>query len=75
MIIHIKDQTLQLKPEEVASAKKIVSRFIKTVQTSSENCDQWSFYLTTLIIMHIMSQSLLDQVDPDTFLEIFPKKK
>ena len=61
MLIHIKDQMLQLKPEEVR------------IENSSRKCGQWSFYLTFLIVMHMMSQSLLNEVDPETFERYFPQ--
>lgn len=73
MLIHIKDQMLQLKPEEVRTSKKLISRMLKTIENSSRKCRQWSFYLTFLIVMHMMSQSLLNEVDPETFERYFPQ--
>ena len=35
MLIHIKDQMLQLKPEEVRTSKKLISRMLKTIENSS----------------------------------------
>ena len=73
MLIHIKDQMLQLKPEEVQTSKKLISRMLKTIENSSRKCGQWSFYLTFLIVMHMMSQSLLNEVAPETFERYFPQ--
>ena len=64
MIIHLKDTAIQLNPSEVRAAKKLISRFITSVS---------SFYFTVLIIMHMMSQQLLETFDPKDLQEIMKK--
>ena len=73
MIIHLKDTAIQLNPSEVRAAKKLISRFITSVSSASKRTGQISFYFTVLIIMHIMSQQLLETFDPKDLQEIMKK--
>ena len=73
MIIHLKDTAIQLNPSEVRAAKKLISRFITSVSSASKRTGQISFYCTVLIIMHIMSQQLLETFDPKDLQEIMKK--
>lgn len=73
MIIHLKDTAIQLNPSEVRAAKKLISRFITSVSSASKRIGQISFYFTVLIIMHMMSQQLLETFDPKDLQEIMKK--
>ena len=73
MIIHLKDTAIQLNPSEVRAAKKLISRFITSVSSASKRTGQISFYFTVLIIMHMMSQQLLETFDPKDLQEIMKK--
>lgn len=73
MIIHLKDTAIQLNPSEVRAAKKLISRFITSVSSVSKRTGQISFYFTVLIIMHMMSQQLLETFDPKDLQEIMKK--
>ena len=73
MIIHLKDTAIQLNPSEVRAAKKLISRFITSVSSASKRTGQIYFYFTVLIIMHIMSQQLLETFDPKDLQEIMKK--
>ena len=73
MIIHLKDTAIQLNPSEVRAAKKLISRFITSVSSASKRTRQISFYFTVLIIMHMMSQQLLETFDPKDLQEIMKK--
>lgn len=73
MIIHLKDTAIQLNPSEVRAAKKLISRFITYVSSASKRTGQISFYFTVLIIMHMMSQQLLETFDPKDLQEIMKK--
>lgn len=73
MIIHLKDTAIQLNPSEVRAAKKLTSRFITSVSSASKRTGQISFYFTVLIIMHMMSQQLLETFDPKDLQEIMKK--
>ena len=72
MIIHLKDTAIQLNPSEVRAAKKLISRFITSVSSASKRTGQISFYFTVLI-MHMMSQQLLETFDPKDLQEIMKK--
>ena len=73
MIIHLKDTAIQLNPSEVRAAKKLISRFITSVSLASKRTGQISLYFTVLIIMHMMSQQLLETFDPKDLQEIMKK--
>ena len=73
MIIHLKDTAIQLNPSEVRAAKKLISRFITSVSSASKRTGQISIYFTVLIIMHMMSQQLLETFDPKDLQEIMKK--
>ena len=73
MIIHLKDTAIQLNPSEVRAAIKLISRFITSVSSASKRTGQISFYFTVLIIMHMMSQQLLETFDPKDLQEIMKK--
>ena len=73
MIIHLQDTAIQLNPSEVPAAKKLISRFITSVSLASKRTGQISFYFTVLIIMHMMSQQLLETFDPKDLQEIMKK--
>lgn len=73
MIIHLKDTAIQLNPSEVRAAKKLISRFTTSVSSASKRTGQISFYFTVLIIMHMMSQQLLETFDPKDLQEIMKK--
>ena len=73
MIIHLKDTAIQLNPSEVRAAKKLISRFITSVSSASKTHRPNFLYFTVLIIMHIMSQQLLETFDPKDLQEIMKK--
>lgn len=73
MKITIKDKEIQLNNREVRSAKRLVSNFLDSVRSASKEKLCPTYYFTLLIIMHTMSQSLINEIDADTFQDIMSK--
>ncbi len=71
MIMHFKNTELKLNPREVKSAKKAVSQFLNHIKEITENELAPTYYYTLLIVMHIMSQELLNDFDEETLAGIF----
>lgn len=71
MIMHFKNTELKLNPREVKSTKKAISQFLAHIKEITENELAPTYYYTLLIMMHIMSQELLDDFDEETLASIF----
>lgn len=66
MKITINNREITLNNQEVKSAKNMVSRFISNIKQESERSGQPTYLFTSLIIMHIMSEEMLDEIDAKT---------
>lgn len=73
MKIKIGDTTIKLNNREVASCKKIVSKFINAVQKETDDKKTPTYFFTMLIVMHVMSQSVLSEFDSAVIEEIIEK--
>ena len=73
MKIKIGDTTIKLNKREVASCKKIVSKFINVVQKETDDKKTPTYFFTMLIVMHVMSQSVLSEFDSAVIEEIIEK--
>lgn len=73
MKIKIKGTTLKLNNREVMSCKKIISAFINKLYEKSEKNVTPTYFFTFLIIMHVMSQSILNEFDENTLADIISK--
>lgn len=62
MRVTIKGKEIQLDNREVKSAKKITLEFIERVKAESEKSGQPTYYFTMLLIMHLLSQDLIDEL-------------
>ena len=65
MKITIKGCEIKLNNKEVKQAKKIVSKFIKSVDDKAKEQRTPTFYFTMLVVMHLMSQEALDNIEPN----------
>lgn len=66
MKININNREVVLNSGELKHSKKICVDFLKNVEEVSEKHTQKSFYFTTLVVMHVLTQQLLDEMNPDT---------
>ena len=73
MQINIKGKEINLNKREVASCKRIISEFIDNVKGASKDGLRPTYYFTFLIIMHVLSQQLLEDLDDDSLNLIFNK--
>lgn len=76
MIVHINEKEIHLNNKDVMASKKIVSKFLKTIENASRRSNNVAFYITVLIVMHMMSQELLDCLPPEDlkkFMSVFEK--
>lgn len=68
MTIKLGDENIRLNPYEVQLCRKQIAQYIQTVRKASSN--RISYYFTFLIMMHVMSENLLDQMDPKELQQI-----
>lgn len=73
MKIEINGTMIHLNNREVASCKKIVSKFIDMVMKETDEKHAPTYFFTMLIIMHIMSQNILSEFDSKVLAEIIEK--
>ncbi len=73
MIVDFKDSKIKLDPKEVASTKRVVSQFIDYVKSLSDKELAPTYYFTLLMMMHIMSQEMLDDFDEKTIKYIMER--
>lgn len=73
MRLTIKNKEIKLNKREVRSAKKIISNFLDKIKNSSRDNLCPTYYFTMLIVMHTMSQSLLNELNADTLRDIMEK--
>lgn len=73
MKIRIKGTTLKLNNREVASCKRVISSIIDKLQEKTDKNLSPTYFFTFLIIMHVMSQSILNEFDEKTLAEIMSK--
>lgn len=66
MIFTINKQKIDLNNKEAKQAKKVCVDFLKQIESISDKHGQKSFYFTSLIIMHVLTQQLLDEMNPET---------
>lgn len=58
-----------LESNEVKQSRKVCAEFLKSIEKISNDHAQKSFYFTTLIVMHVLTQQVLDEMDPQTLSE------
>lgn len=64
MQIRVNNETIHLDTQEVRFCREQVARIIKSVKEASRRRRRASYYFTFLIVMHVMSQNLLNEIDP-----------
>lgn len=65
MRIKINEKEIVLNNREVKSAKYILSQFLNKIQDEARRNEQPTYYFTMLIVMQLMSQELIDEIDPE----------
>lgn len=65
MTITINGEEIKLNPEEVKSARRIVSKFFHKIDQISSEKGQPTYYFTLLIIAHVISGEALDHIQPE----------
>lgn len=73
MIVQFKDTSLKLNSHEVKAAKRAISRFLDNVKGVSEKELTPTYYFTLLLMMHLISQELLNDFDQEVIEEIMTK--
>ncbi|MCR5293427.1 MAG: hypothetical protein K6E28_11190 [Eubacterium sp.] len=73
MIIRLKDTEIKLNDMEVKSTKRLVSQFLDSVRNATEKEIAPTYWFTLLVMMHIMSQDMLDDYDIETIALIMDK--
>lgn len=73
MIVKLKDIDIKLNNNEVKSAKRLVSQFLDSVKNVTEKEIAPTYWFTLLIMMHIMSQEMIDDFDTETIAMILDK--
>ncbi len=73
MIIKLKDTEIKLNNREVKSAKRLVSQFLDSVKNVTDKEIAPTYWFTLLIMMHVMSQEMIDDFDTETIALIMDK--
>ncbi len=73
MIVYFRDAMIKLNPHDVRSTKKAVTNFINHANDLSKDQMNPTYYFTLLMMMHIMSQELLNDMDAQTLANIMNK--
>ncbi len=66
MQIKINDRNITLGRGEVKQARRICTQFLSSIEAIATKHAQKSFYFTTLVVMHVLTQQLLDEIDTET---------
>lgn len=70
MNMYFKNGTIRLNKKEVRSTKKLITQFISNVKKEADNNLSPTYYFTLLMMMHVMSQELLNDFDEATLTNI-----
>ena len=62
----INGQTIRLNPVEVRAAKKMLDKYILKVRDLSREKKLPTFFFTFLIVAQVITQELLNDIDPET---------
>ena len=63
MIMTLKGEKINFDPKDVQIAKSIVSTFLLETRKSCYDNDRPSLFITTLLMMHLISQDALEKFD------------
>lgn len=72
MRIIVGNQEVPLLDRDVKLARKMIMNFLDSVKKHGNENEAPTIYLTTLILMHLMSKNQIDAITPETmklFLE------
>lgn len=64
--VMIGGKNVPLDDREVAVAKALIRHFLESVKMTAYGRNEPSLYVTSLIVMHLMSQNLLDAMTPES---------
>ena len=73
MVIVIKGTEIKLNDEEFRSAKRVISQFLDSVRNVSDKEVTPTYWFTLLMMMHIMSQEMINDYDVETMALIMDK--
>lgn len=66
MRIVISGKEVNLVDRDVKVAKKLCRRFLKTAKQRAEEAHAPTFYLTLLVVMHLMANDYISAISSDT---------
>ena len=65
MKIRVNGTMVELDPKNVKMAEKLINSFIASVKDNAAVHKRLSMYLTTIVVMHIISGDILKVLDPE----------
>lgn len=71
MRIEFKGRTIKLLQRDVKNCRKNCALILKQIENVARDSNRYTYYLTFLIIMHMMTEDLLDEFDPAILEEVF----
>lgn len=71
MKTRIKNRIVTLLNSDVVNCRKNCANILNNIREVSYKYNRYSYYLTFLIIMHVMTGDILEQFDPDVLQKIF----
>ena len=66
MRIVIGKKEVHLVERDVKLARKLVTEFLNSVKNNAEEHDAPTLYMTTLIVMHLISKNQIDALTPES---------
>lgn len=70
MKIVVNDQTIELWDKEVSTAKKMATKCLDAVHKQTTEKKWPTLYFTFLLMIHLMSAELLENISPETMKQI-----
>ena len=66
MRIVVGGKEIKLVEKDVKAARSMVSHFLESVKAHSTEYEAPTLYMTTLIVMHLMSKNQIDALTPES---------
>ena len=73
MILRIRGKLLKMNDREVKATRDLVLKFMKYVQDASDEPVPPTYWFTFLIMMHVLSQEMLNDFDSKTIEQVMKR--
>lgn len=66
---------LEINPHDVKVAKESMAAFLETLKTKTDRIGEPQLYYISLLVMHIMSEQILNETGAERLKEIFAENR